>query len=39
MNPTMYNQMLYELIYQQHIGIIHQQIIAEHAKLRPLLYS
>jgi hypothetical protein len=39
MPNTLYNQMLYELIYQLHIGVIHQQILAEHAKLRPLIYN
>lgn len=39
MNPTLYNQMLYELHYQNILGIIHQQIIAEQANIRTLLYN
>lgn len=35
----LYKNMLFEIHYQSIMGIIHQQIIAEQANLRTLLYN
>lgn len=38
-NHYMRNRMIYEIHYQDYIGTLNQQEIAEYAKLSTLLYS